>query len=212
MNENDEVKKAIYSSSYITNRDFFHDLSSINYNRIKKMFLVYFCIIILDSVIKISDRSYDMGSISLIIPICMFVIYLKTNSQTKQNYERHCISAGKESVANELLCEDSIVSSMDELKREYYYHQITRFFESKNLLLLHLKHHLYIIINKETLNANVDEVKAFLIEKCSKVGNKKFINCSNDKRWCLLLLIATIVFYVIGVIVSIILDIKMGII
>lgn len=209
MNENEEVKNAIYSSSYITNRDFFHAFSSINYNRIKKMFLVGFCIIILDAIFNISDRGYDIEGISIIIPICLFVVYLKTNSLVKQNYERYCFSAGKESVANELLYEDRIVSSMDGQKREYYYHQITQFFESKNLLLLHLKHQLYIIINKETLNADVDEVKAFLIEKCSKARNKKFINCSNDQSWCLILLIGTISFYAIGAIVSIILDIKM---
>ena len=100
------------------------------------------------------------------------------------------------------LFEDKIVSHTDELKREYCYHQITKFFETKNFILLHLKYSLYIAIEKNNLNASVDEVKSFLMEKCTFVKKKKFIDCSNDKKWSLALLIALVVISVIGIVVG----------
>ena len=212
--ENEEVKNVIYSSSYVMNRDLFYDFSSLTYNRLKKIFLLFFCFIacvtVLETCFKILDESYEMGEILLVIPVFLLVVYLMTKPQIKRGYERSLIASGKECVVNKSLCENSIVSCADGLKREHYYNQITGLFESKNLLLLHLQHGVYIIINKQNLSANVDEVKAFLFEKCSRVWNKKFINCSNDKKWCVILLVLTIIFGVIRFVVSNVLNIDVN--
>lgn len=115
------------------------------------------------------------------------------------------ISAGKESILNYELFEDKIVSHIDELKREYFYHQITKFFETEKFILLHLQHNLHITLEKSNLNASVDEVKSFLMNKCTLIKKKKFINCSNDKIWSLMFLIALIVVSVIGTVVGLVL-------
>ena len=67
---------------------------------------------------------------------------------------------------------------------------------------------MYVTIEKNNLNASVDEVKAFLMKKCIVVKNKKFINCENDKKWSLVLLIVQIVVSVVGVIVGLVLKIN----
>ena len=138
----------------------------------------------------------------------MLLTYFRTKKSIKINYERNLISAGKESTLNYELFEDKIVSHVDELKREYFYHQITKFFETKNFILLHLQHNLYITIEKNNLNAGVDEVKAFLTSKCALVKKEEFINCANDKRWSLVFLIAQIVVSVIGMIVGLVLKVN----
>ena len=114
----------------------------------------------------------------------MILIYFRTRKSINIGYERMVISEGKEMTLNYELFEDKIVSHVDELKREYFYHQITKFFETKNFILLHLQHNLHITIEKNNLNASVDEVKAFLMNKCTPVKKKKFINCANDKKCC----------------------------
>lgn len=82
--------------------------------------------------------------------------------------------------------EDKIVSHVDELKREYFYHQITKFFETKNFILLHLQHNLHVTIEKNNLNASVDEVKAFLMNKCTLVKKKSSLTAQMIKNglWC----------------------------
>ena len=58
------------------------------------------------------------------------------------------------------------------------------------------------------LNASVDEVKAFLMNKCTLVKKKKFINCANDKKWSLVFLIALIVVSVVGMILGLVLKLN----
>lgn len=68
-----------------------------------------------------------------------------------------------------------------------------------------MQHNLYILIEKNSLNASVDEVKSFLIEKCTLVKKKKFVDTFNAKKWSLIFLIAMIVVSVIGAVFGIVL-------
>ena len=217
MNENnvnvnveiEEIKSHIYSSKFLMNKELFYDFCSVSYNRTKKVFLVFFCLVAYLIGINLLVGNYDIVvGFGPFISFLMLLTYFRTKKSIKINYERNLISAGKESTLNYELFEDKIVSHVDELKREYFYHQITKFFETKNFILLHLQHNLHVTIEKNNLNASVHEVKAFLMNKCNLVKKKKFINCANDKKWSLVFLIALIVVSVIGTVVGLVLKIN----
>ena len=171
----------------------------------KKVFLAFLCFTVFEIVANILVGNYGIIALCLLIAFMMFLLYFRTNRAIKINYERNLISAGKEITLHYELFEDKIVSHVDELKREYFYHQITKFYETKNFILLHLKYNLHITIEKNNLNANIDEVKSFLMDKCTFVKKKKFINCSDDKKWALAFLIALIVASVAGTVIGLVL-------
>lgn len=207
--ENEEVEKPIYSSRFLMNKDLYYDFCSVSYNRTKKVFLTFLCLVAYLIGINLLIGNYDIVlGFGPFISFLMILIYFRTKKAIKIGYERNLISAGKESTLNYELFEDKIVSYVDELKREYFYHQITKFFETKDFILLHLQHNLHITIEKNNLRASVDEVKAFLTNKCTLVKKKKFINCANDKRWSLVFLIALIVVSVIGTVIGLVLKIN----
>ena len=205
-NENEEVKKAIYSSKFLMNKELFYDFCSVSYNKLKKFFLFFLLFTATEIIVNIILKDYMTNFVTLFISFLLLLTYFITKRSIKINYERNLISAGKESSLHYELFEDKIVSHVDELKREYFYHQITKFLETKNFILLHLQYNLHITIEKSNLNASVDEVKSFLIEKCPHVKKKKFINCSNDKKWSLVFLIALIVVSVVGTVIGLILS------
>ena len=208
-NENEEVKNAIYSSKFLMNKDLYYDFCSVSYNRTKKVFLIFFCLVAYLIGINLLVGNYDIVvGFGPFISFLMILIYFRTKKTIKIGYERVVISAGKESTLHYEIFEDKIVSHIDELKREYFYHQITKFFETKNFILLHLQYNLHITIEKSSLNASVDEVKSFLMNKCTLVKKKKFINCSNDKKWSLVFLISLIVVSLIGTVVALLLKIN----
>ena len=207
--ENEEVKKPIYSSRFLMNKDLYYDFCSVSYNRTKKVFLTFLCLVACLIGINLLIGNYDIVlGFGPFISFLMILIYFRTKKAIKIGYERNLISAGKESTLNYELFEDKIVSYVDELKREYFYHQITKFFETKDFILLHLQHNLHITIEKNNLSASVDDVKAFLTNKCTLVKKKKFINCANDKKWSLVFLIALIVVSVIGTVIGLVLKIN----
>lgn len=207
--DNEEVKSPIYSSRFLMNKELFYDFCSVSYNRTKKVFLIFFCLVTYLIGINLLDGNYDIVvGFGPFISFLMLLTYFRTKKSIKIGYERNLISAGKESTLSYELFEDKIVSHVDELKREYFYHQITKFFETKSFILLHLQHNLHITIEKSNLNASVDEVKAFLMNNCTFVKKKKFINCANDKKWSLVFLIALIIVSIVGMIVALVLKIN----
>lgn len=135
MNENstntnlnsEDGQKAAYSSSYHMNKELFYDFSSVNYNRMKKVFLFLFFFLAFEIVANILVENYDIVPIALYISFLFCILYFMMKNAVKVNYERNMISLGNETVFKEELWEDKIVSSVDELKREYFYHQITGF-------------------------------------------------------------------------------------
>ncbi len=201
---NEESKPAIYTTSVLMSRDLYYDFSTVGYNRMKKALIFFLLFTVFEIVVNILAKNFDTVALTVIISLIFFFLYYRINKSTKIGYERTLISAGKEISTNYELFDDKVVTDSEGVKREYFYHQITKFFETKNFLLLHLQHNLYLTINKNKLNANVDEVKSFLIQKCPRVKKKKFINCYNDKKWTLWLLILLAAFSVIGTIISLI--------
>lgn len=207
--ENEEVKSPIYSSKFLMNKDLYYDFYSVSYNRTKKVFLIFLCLVAYLIGINLLIGNYDIVLwFGPFMSFLMILIYFRTKKAIKIGYERMVISAGKEITLNYELFEEKIISHNDELKREYFYHQITKFFETKNFILLHLQHNLCVTIEKNNLTASVDEVKAFLINKCTLVKKKKFINCVNDKKWSLVFLIALIVVSIVGMIVGLVLKLN----
>ena len=183
---NEESKPAIYTTSVLMSRDLYYDFSTVGYNRMKKSLIFFLPFTVLEIAVNILAKNFDTVALSVIISLIFFLLYHGINKSTKIDYERTLISAGKEISTSYELFEDRVVTDSEGVKREYFYYQITKFFETKNFLLLHLQHNLYITI------------------KCPLVKKKKFINCSNDKKWTLRLLILLVVFSVIGTIISLI--------
>ncbi len=205
LNNQENNQKPCYVSSTLMTRDMFYDFYLVNYNRIKKMYLFFLMFTVFQIIMNNYFGNFNIVSTSLIVSFCSSLIYYKAVKSTKIGYERNLLSAGKEATLNYTLFDNKIISCVDEFKREYKYNQITKFFETKSFLLLHLKHNMYITVDKTSINANIDEVKAFLIKKCTLVKKKKFINCSNNKKLSLVYLIALIALSIIGTTVSVIL-------
>lgn len=148
--EHEEVKIPIYSSKFLMNKELFYDFCSVSYNRTKKIFLIFFCLVAYLIGINLLIGNYDIVIVvGPFMSFLMALIYFRTEKSIKTNYERNLISAGKESTLNYELFDDKIILHVDELKREYFYHQITKFFETKNFILLHLQHNLHITIEKK---------------------------------------------------------------
>ena len=207
-NENEEVKNAIYSSKFLMSKALHYDFCSVSYHRVKNANIFSLCLAVysIGMNLLLGNYNYDMFfGFGLFVSFVSIFMYFWTKKSVKISYERGLISAGKECTLNYELFDDRIVSCVDGLKREYFYHQITKLFETKNFILLHLQHNLYITIEKSSLSASADEVKTFLINKCTLVKKKKFINCANDKKWSLIFLIALIAVSVIGTVVYLVL-------
>ena len=142
MNENDikvnlenQEKSAVYTSKFVMDRSLFFDFSSVVYNKTKKIFLSFLCLSIYTIGINLLAENYDIIiGFGPFISFLMALIYFRTKNGIKISYERNLISAGKDSTLKYELFEDRIVSSVDELKREYFYNQITKFYETKSFL------------------------------------------------------------------------------
>jgi len=214
MNENNmnpeiqnETNKAVYASDFVMTKEIFYNLSCVSYNKFKKCLLLSLCLLVYIVLVNILSRDYHIVPIGIFISAFMFFMFFIIKNSAKVGYERTVLTVGKDPTTGEELFEDKIVSKTNDRTREYSYQQITGLFETKDFLLLHLKHQVYITINKYALNADVDEVKSFLIGKCTRVKKKKFINCSNDKMISLILCIAIMFIAIIATVTSIVLTI-----
>lgn len=203
---NEEGINGIYTSGYLMTEKLFYDFNCVTYNKLKKLYFWILCLLIFMAVINIPVNNYEVviGS-SFFIAIMTLLHYFLTKKSIKTSYKQRLIAnGGKESEFYLELFEEKIVSAVDEVKRDFFYYQITKFFETKNFLLLILQHKVCILIDKNNLNASVDEVKSFLIQKCSSVKKKKFIDCSNDQKLCLVFSIAIITVWIAATAISII--------
>ncbi|MGN0479915.1 MAG: YcxB family protein [Hominenteromicrobium sp.] len=205
----EEVNSAVFSSKFLMTKDLYYDFCSVSYNRTKRVFLAFLCLVaFLIPVNLLAGNCETVLGFGPFISFLMVITYLRTKKEIQISYERNLISAGKVSTLNYELYEDRIVSYLDELRKEHFYHQITKLFETKNFIMLHLQHNLYITIEKNSLHASVDEVKSFLIEKCTLVKKKKFINCCDDKKWSLVFLTALIVISAAGTMIGLVLKVN----
>ncbi len=205
--KNEEAKTAIYRSNVLMNKDFYYDFCSVSYNKLKELYIIFFCI---NTFLCVSDVLVNKGdatvTFNVLISICMLVWYLGAKNTTKTGYQKMMLLNGKEDTMTLEFFDDKIISCSNGSEREFHYHQITKFFETKNLILLHLQHNVYVVVDKNNLDANVDEVKSYLMEKCRFVKKKKFINCRNDKKWSLAFLIAQLVVLVLEVVAIVVLQ------
>lgn len=140
------------------------------------------------------------------VSLLMFLIYFNANRGVKNGYERMIASLGTARLEKSKyeLFEDKIVSNYSTAKTEYLYSQVTGLFETKHFLILMLQHGLCHTLEKSTFE-NVDDVKAFLLKRCTVVKKRKFQSCKNDKKWALGLLIALIALSIIGTVLGFIL-------
>ncbi len=130
-NENEGAKTAIYSSKFLMSKDLYYDFGSVVFNRTKKIFLVFFCLVAYLIGINLLVGNHDIVvGFGPFISFLMLLTYFRTKKLIKISYEQNLISAGKECTLNYELFEDKMVSHIDELKREYFYHQITKYFET----------------------------------------------------------------------------------
>ena len=201
MSENNSNEKSpIYSSEFLMSKELVKDFCSVDFRRTKITFLVFFlivtCYVGVNLALHIKDWIVYLSSFLVAVINC--IVYFRLKNAIKISYEKALISEGKEVALKYELFEDKIVSHKDELIREYYYHQITKLFETKYFIMLHLKHNLHITIEKSSLNTDINEVKAFVINKCDNVKKKKFINCVNEEKWSKVFLIALFVVSVAG--------------
>lgn len=206
-----EGQNPIYSSRFLMDKALFYDFCSVSYNRTKKVFLVYLFLFLFLAAfvtgINLSTGNYGfIFWCGLFISFLMVLIYFKINRNIKIEYERGVLINGGDNTIHYELFEDKIVSKREGLKREYFYYQVTGLFETNNFILLHLKHNLHVTINKDNLDANVDEVKSFLLKKCVAVDKKKFIDCCHDKQWSVVLLVLLCVVCVIASIAALVLS------
>lgn len=204
--DNTEAKKTIFNSQFLLSKDLFYDFCSVDYIRTKKIILIFLCIIISFICIDIITGDFDiiLGLTAMIVSFIMFLIYIRTKKTIKIGYERMLISEGKEISVNYEFFNDKIVAYRENSIRDFSYQEITKFFETKHFIMLHLQHNLHIAIEKDNLNISVDEVKTFLINNCPNVKKKKFVNCTKNKKFALIFLIALFVVSVVGMIVGII--------
>lgn len=200
MDNNTNVISPVYSSQHTMSKEMVKDFCSVDFHRLKIMFILFICIIAcyisLSFVLHIEDLIVIMTV--FILTILMMFNYIRLKNTIKISYERTYVSNGKEATLKYDYFDDNIVSHMDALEREYSYDKVSKFFETKHFLMLHLQHNLYITVEKNSLNANVDDVKKFFIDKCVNVKKKKFVNCVNDEKWSIIFLIVFIIVAVGG--------------
>lgn len=186
--------------------ELYFDFCSASYNKIKRAFLVFLCLDAAAIAVNLLGGNYDIiVGFGPFMSFIMALVYFRTNKAVKIGYERIMLSRNAPDALTYELYDEKIVSRFEQQQKPYYYDQISGLFETKNFLLLHLKYNLYVTLEKSSLSASVDEIKPFLIKKCTNAKRKRFINCSNDKKWALALLIAQIVVCIAGSVIGIIL-------
>ncbi len=196
MDENRE--EAVYRSSVTMTRQRYEDFCSVGFGRVKHLSLLMLILGALVTPGIVLEGYYDVAGSMLFVVLLLALLRFNIARSAKIGYERSVVSEGKESTVNGALYEDKIVSQSGGAVREHSYSQITGLFETKTFLLLHLRHELYIILDKEMLGADFDGAKAFLLGKCTQVKKKKFIDRSYDRTWSLIFMIALAVLPVAG--------------
>ncbi len=205
-NEYNEEEPAVYSTKFLFSKDLYYDFGVVSYNRTKKIFLIFLCLATWLIWINLISDNYDV--ILWFGPAISFVMcltFFRTKQAIKVGYERTVLTGGGELTVRYALLEDKIIAYSGEAARDIFYEQVTKFYETNSFLLLYLKHNVYVTIEKSGLNASIEDVKSFLAKKCTAVKKKKFIDCSGDKKWSVLFLMAMIVVAAIGTIAGLVL-------
>ena len=192
--------KPVYSSQHTMSKEMIQDFCSVDFRRTKITFIIFFFVILIYFALNIIFNVFGwlIWLTAIMVAVINAIAYFRLKRAIKASYEKALISEGKEVLLKFDLFEDKIVLHREEAKREYFYHQVTKLFETKSFIMLHLQHNLHITIEKSSLNADVEEVKAFVINKCNNVKKKKFVNCVNDEKWSIVFMIALFVVAIAG--------------
>lgn len=192
----------IYSSEHLMSKEMIKDFCSVDFRRTKITFIIFFFVILIYVALNIVFNIFGwlIWLTAIMVAVINAMAYFRLKRAIKASYEKALISEGKEVLLKFGLFDDKIVLHREDAKREYFYHQVTKLFETKSFIMLHLQHNLHITIEKSSLNADVEEVKAFVINKCNNVKKKKFVNCVNDEKWSIVFMIALFVVAIAGAI------------
>lgn len=199
------AKEPVFCTESLMDLGFFTEFNSISYNTYKKWLFAFLVLTVWYLVTYIWLGNYDVFLVALSMPIVVSYMYYVVAKAPKRNYERRLISAGEEETFYGKLYEDKIVWGVKELERNYSYHQIRKLYETKRFLILQMQMNLHLIVDKAAMNADVDEAKAFLIQKCTLVKRKKFVDCSNDRKLSLIFLLLLIFSAAAGIVISLLL-------
>ena len=141
MNENninpisepvEEAKAPVYVSEFLMSRDLFYEFGGASFYRTKKLVLFFLLLIVIEVVLNITIGEPMLAVVSLWVAFWLTLRCFGMKRSMKFNYERMVISEGKERIFRYELYEDRVVSDNDGARREYFYHQITKFYETKH--------------------------------------------------------------------------------
>ncbi len=185
----EEIGLPLYSCEYAMNGDFFSEFSAVSYIKAKIFIIIFTVLNILFSLFNIIVGNYNTAAgYSVIITFLMYIMYFRIKKGVQLSYKRSLFSYGNDAKTTTELFEDKILSTFSKNEKKFFYYQISGLFETGNLILLRLQFNLYLAVDKNSLNADPQAVKEFLIQKCPAVKKKKFTDCSNSRRLSLIFL------------------------
>ena len=179
----EETKKPLYTCEYTMDMNFFAEFADSSYIIAKKLIIIFTVLNILYCLLNIFGGSYTSAAeYSSIVSFLIFVLYFSTKKGASLTYKRNLFSYGNETRTTSAFYDDKILATFGKNEKEFFYHQVSGFFETGSLILLRLKYNMFLALDKSALNADPQVVKAFLIQKCPMVKKKKFTDCSNNHR------------------------------
>lgn len=179
----EETKKPIYTCEYTMDMNFFAEFAAVSYVKIKNFIIIFTAFDILFCLLNIFDGDYNQAAgYSAFLTFLMFILYFSIKKGIQLNYKRSLFSYGNDNRTTTALYDDKILATFGKNEKEFFYHQVSGFFETESLILLRLKYNMFLALDKSGLNADPQAVKAFLIQKCPMVKKKKFTDCSNNHR------------------------------
>ena len=179
----EETKKPLYTCEYTMDMNFFAEFAAVSYVKIKNFIIIFTAFDILFCLLNIFDGDYNQAAgYSAFLTFLMFILYFSIKKGIQLNYKRSLFSYGNDNRTTTALYDDKILATFGKNEKEFFYHQVSGFFETGSLILLRLKYNMFLALDKSALNADPQAVKAFLIQKCPMVKKKKFTDCSNNHR------------------------------
>ena len=179
----EETKKPIYTCEYTMDMNFFAEFAAVSYVKIKNFIIIFTAFDILFCLLNIFDGDYNLAAgYSAFLTFLMFILYFSIKKGIQLNYKRSLFSYGNDNRTTTALYDDKILATFGKNEKEFFYHQVSGFFETGSLILLRLKYNMFLALDKSALNADPQAVKAFLIQQCPMVKKKKFTDCSNNHR------------------------------
>lgn len=208
--ENNEILETpIFTSSYTLTKEKYHSFCSVNYRKrifiysiiLPLVLMVYFSMVML---LLIGEDYYTLSTIALLSVVTMLP-NLQLLFFEHYGYKRLLTAQGGAHESCETaLYPSEILCSRKSGKCSYKYESIKQIKENKDFLLLQMKYNLYLLIDKQTLNADPNEVCGFLLNTCPCLKKRKIINIEKDSTIVailasvlLLLDVSMLIFYVV---------------